>query len=521
MTYLRKHADFTYLCVMSLLGSGLLFYATATYGAGLPTDSAWYLSAAENLLRGGGLVTFDTSPLSAFPPLYTFLLAALSHLLALDVFLAGWYLNGVLHGVNIFLSGLLLKDVFSSRRVFFYFGVLILVFSPSFMRMHASLLTEPLFLTLMLLSIFAARSYVQRQDLKLIVWLGLLAALAPLLRFVGMSFILSGLAVILLVHWKNWRLLLQRGFLFGLVAAPPFVAWSYFFNYLQYGAFLYPSIPRAPDFWVNLSQAVRKVFYWFVPYRPLTSNGVLEALIFLLIVVLVMFVINRKKDWLAWLNRFREPLPLISLLYAGVYFIALTATANTPDHYALISDRYYAAIFFAILLVLFIGVETLVLPHMSYSNRAIQIGLLCLFFLWMNIPVMRTFEYVQKSHTNGEDGYNLYNTRAFHESELIIHAQKILQEDPEASFYSNIPAAVWFFTRHTMMPVPDKYGRWTKDEYKTKMAGWPYDKPGYVIWFDSDPFKIFYHPGDLYLIADIYPVYEVSDGTVYYVSARK
>ena len=265
MKFIRTNFDLIFLWLMSLIGVALVLSATSRYGAGLPSDSAWYISAADNLLRGKGLLQFDSSQLTAFPPLFTLLIAVLSRLLNMDVFIIGWILNVLLFGINILLSGLLIRKVFSPGSVYFYLGVMFTALSPSFLRMHASILTEPLFVTLMLGSIFIARKYLIKPDIKLIWGLGALAASAALLRFVGISLIASGFLIILLGFRRNWKQTLSHAMVFGLVSGIPIVSWLYFYNYRLFGAFLYPGNPRNANIKENFLQALRKIYYWFVP----------------------------------------------------------------------------------------------------------------------------------------------------------------------------------------------------------------------------------------------------------------
>jgi hypothetical protein len=60
----------------------------------------------------------------------------------------------------------------------------------------------------------------------------------------------------------------------------------------------------------------------------------------------------------------------------------------------------------------------------------------------------------------------------------------------------------------------------TKDEIKGVFAGWPYDKPGYYIWFEPDPFELFMPLKDLSLVADMEVVEKISDGMIVRVWAR-
>ena len=79
--------------------------ATSHYGSGVASDSVKYMAVAQNLLDGNGLVDHRGSPLLAWPPLYSMLLAGLSFITRLDVFVAGWYFNIFLLGLNLVLSG--------------------------------------------------------------------------------------------------------------------------------------------------------------------------------------------------------------------------------------------------------------------------------------------------------------------------------------------------------------------------------------------------------------------------------
>src|SRR5215216_5970785 len=92
------------LAVIAILLCGV---ATSRYGAGVSSDSTKYLSVAQNLLAGNGLYDHKGFPLLSWPPLYSIILAGLSGLTGMDVFVAGWYFNVFLFGLNVFLSGVI------------------------------------------------------------------------------------------------------------------------------------------------------------------------------------------------------------------------------------------------------------------------------------------------------------------------------------------------------------------------------------------------------------------------------
>jgi hypothetical protein len=157
--FFRKNFHLIFLFILSAAGIVLCTLATSKYGAGVAGDSIHYLSVAQNLLRGRGFIDYTDGPLILFPPLMSIILAGLAWVFKADVFIVGWILNIVLLGVNIFLSGLVLERIFPDRRVYFYISSMIVFTSASMLRMHASVLSDPLFFTMMLLFFLACEQY--------------------------------------------------------------------------------------------------------------------------------------------------------------------------------------------------------------------------------------------------------------------------------------------------------------------------------------------------------------------------
>lgn len=520
MMVVRQRLEYFFIITLSLAGTAIALLATSRYGSGLPSDAMRYIAFADNLLKGRGLIDYDQVRLLVFPPLFPGLLAVLSLVTGLDVFLVGWYLNIFLWGFNLFLTGLFLRQALSAMPLYFYLSFLVVVLSPSALLMHTSVLTEPLFLTFSLLLFFAGSAYGATRSLW--AWGAMLGIGigASLLRWAGMGHIVTAGLVILWAWRHHWRAGLLHAGAFGVFAFAPVTAWIYFYNYLPTGTLW--GIPSKGNVFVleNILQALRKMFYWFVPYRPLSVEGKLEPVFALFILLLILLILNRKQHWLAWGREYTRPLVLTASLFALINFVSTALMAQTADHRALSSDRYYALLLPSTLVFLALTFHHLIRPHLPLPNRWINVGLLFFFCLWLVLPFNRLIKYIDRSLQEGEAGYNLYNSRKYHESELIAQARVLLQQEPEAVLYSNIPAPVWFFTRHLMTYMIPRRAEWSWDDFKENMAGWPYDKAGYVLWFEDDPFKIFYTPGDLYRIAEIHPVYRAADGVLYYVSPR-
>jgi len=521
MALTRKQLDLVYLGLLAGLGVALAFYATSAYGAGLPTDGMRYISVAESLLKGQGFYDFDQGRLVWFPPLYPLIIAGASLVTRVDVFVVAWYLNVGLWGLNLFLSGWFLRKVFGPGSLYFYLASALVFLSPSALYMHTSVLTEPLFLTFSLLFFFAGSQYLEKKSFQALLWLTLLALGAALLRWAGMSHIVAGGVIVLLAWRNNFKMGALNAAVFGAGSFLPVAAWIYFHNYLPTGTLWGMSSQGNVFVLENLLQAVRKVTYWFIPYRPLLSpDGKTEAVLLLTVVVGLLLAINRPSHWLNWARAYRQPLTGVAMLFTLINFCATTFMAQTKDHRELASDRYYVQSLAFILVIGFLTFEHLIRPHLRFSARQIQIGLVVLVLLWSALPLVRLNKYLQASLQDGEAGYNLHNLRKYHTSDIIAQTKRIAAQEPEASLFSNLPAPVWFFVRKPLVRLIPQNRNWTKDDFKVAMDGWPGNQTGYIIWFTDDPYRVWYKPEDLSLVAELDPVYLGEDGVIYYVSAR-
>jgi hypothetical protein len=516
-----KNSDWIFLSFLSLAGIGLVFLATSKYGAGVAGDSIHYISVAGNLLNGKGFVDYTGGPLIWFPPLMPVLMAGLAWLFRADVFVVGWVLNALLWGLNIFLSGYFLRRIFLDRPVYFYLSTLIVFLSPSALTMHASVLSDPLFLTFALFFFITGEMYIERPNWRPFAALLVLAILAPLQRYSGFAQIVTGSLIVVYAHGRKILKGVPLAALFGVISALPIAMWVYLHNYLGYGTYWGTNNTAGADTTINILQSLRKIMYWFIPYRPLTKDGLVEPVVILGLIIVILLVINKLHNWWDWAKEFLRPAFVSALVLTFVYFTSSILNIQTGDHKSLFSDRYFVIILVPILALIFTTFDRLVLPHIHFRMDVLQAGMVILFLLWSAYPGYKIYKYLRESLTNGESGYNEYNIRVFHESETLAKVKALLEKEPDARLYSNIAPAVWFITRHEMTLPPAQDVKRTRDEIKAAFAGWPNDKPGYYIWFEPDPFELFMPLNDLYLVADMEVVEKAADGMIVRVWARK
>jgi hypothetical protein len=194
------------LLAIGLLGSAALL-RSSPYGLGLSSDTVAYVNGAENIAKGNGYATSSGSggfkPITGFPPMFSILLAPLS-LLGLDILLWSRLLIVGLFGLDIFLVGLLAYRITNST-FFSLLAALLLAVSDILLEVYVFLLSEPLFITLMLAAIYFFSKFFDNQRRVWLLLTGFLLGLASLTRLPGIWVLVCVILTILLfeTNWPN------------------------------------------------------------------------------------------------------------------------------------------------------------------------------------------------------------------------------------------------------------------------------------------------------------------------------
>jgi hypothetical protein len=517
MTTLSKNKFWIFLSALAVLAIILGGIVTSKYGAGISSDSTKYLSVAQNFVEGNGLIDHKGAPLLSWPPLYSMILAGLSLLTGLDVFVAGWYFNVFLLGLNVFLSGVIFYRVFSEKPFYAYLASLFVLLSISSLRIHADISSDPFYLTLTLGFLIAVDEYVKRRSYRAFAWMVLFSVLAPLQRYVGLAITVTAEIVILIENRKSIRTLLRDGFILGFLSVLPIAWWLLVHNMIMHGS-LWGLASQPVDVSANISLALTKMLHWFVPYLTFLMPLLMRPVIPLTVVALVLILFNWKsrENGRGWAQSFTSSSVYPTMVYAAVYFIALALTVITNDHRDLFSDRYYVILLVPTAIFILLTFDKLVLPRLSVSPRQIQTALILTFACWTIYPIYSTQEYLREASKVGEpSGANMFNNKNYHEMPMVAEMQKLRVEQPQESFYSNYVDAVWFYTRKPVSLLP-----FVNDDAMTVYAGWPYDKPGYIIWFEPNEYKHYLAPQKIAQFANVTLIYQGKDGEIYRVQAR-
>ena len=510
-----------YLSLLSVLGMTTVFLVTHRFGPGISTDGARYLSTAESLLEGHGFYDYLNLPLTQFPPLYSILIAGVSLITGMDVFLATQVLNILTFGLVIWLAGYFFYRIFPNELLFAYFGSAVFATSLSLIIMASNVLSDLLFLAFTLAFLILATKVLETGTRKSIILWGLIAAISPFQRYAGLALIFSGAIVLFFLFRENFsKGVLYAGF-FGFLAGLPILLWVFLHNYLQTGILF--GLRLSPVYFGNFLVTLEKAEHWFL---PATLTNLIPAWIILLVVLLVLFTGNRTSDWKRWLNRLASPSFLPGTIFFILYLLVLVFNVSYWEVRYPYMDRIHIIILPALLALIFLTIRELTPFYLKkFTPRKLQLLSIIVFLVWLSFPIYNIQKYMKKAFYQGDvSEFNMYNISVLRNSGIKEFLSSQTAADDQ-KLYSNYEAAAWFLTRHVITKLP--FGdvnekRVNAEEVLQQFPNWPgADGHGYVLWIKALSFKPYVlKPEQLTERADFQLLYSSKGGDIYLLTPK-
>jgi len=474
-----------FLAALAVVGSLLVWLATSSYGPGLSTDGARYLSTAESIAAGRGITDYLGLPLVNWPPLYPFILAAVSLMTGLDVLIAAQIVNILAFGAIIYLGGLLFERSLPGNWTFAVVASLVLATSLPLVEVSANVASDSMFLACVLLFLLAAQSYLHTRTGRGWWQLAALAVAACFLRYAGLALVFSGALIVAWAWRREWKRALAAGAAFGLASGAPLAAWALLHNLPANGTLLGTHRPALAL--TNFGLIFEKMAGWFIP-GSLVSPGV-GILIFALLLAGLLAASNQERR-AARIARLQDAALFPSLMFALMYGAMLVFTISTSEHQPLGSQRIHVVLLPVFLVLVGSALQNLP-PKLPGRMAGLPVRklLLAAFVVWLALPIYRLQAYVSASLENGDVSYyNLYNTRTLRQSDIVAHLQELeLGEDEKV--YSNNEAAAWFYLRRRIYRLP-RYDAEAGGELAAAMQtfdGWPApDEQARLVWFERE-----------------------------------
>jgi len=427
------------ILITCVLGVILILYQTR-YGLGTTGDSVHYLMGAQNVLDGNGFSRFsgggEIRPITMFPPFYSVILAGLK-LIGLDPNLGVRLLHSFLFGSNILLVAFLIFRYTRSHWASLIGASLILV-AKDLVFYHSFVLTEALFIFLILLIIFLLAQYLDTPRSFLLILASILLALASLTRYVGLSMTIAGIVSIVFLSRTSWRRRLLDCLIFGAISVAPAFLWMRR-NAALVGSAINRSFVYHPMS-MELIQAYRaEVSFWIVPRQLKLPHNIRKALMLLLMIPApVLFFLLDIKEKIV--NKHRSRLSFWTLpwilaffivSYIGVLFLNLTFLDAISDFNTV--PRYLVPVYVSAV-ILFVIIFHRILGR-GERWMILRVAVLAIGLLLIVLYALQTLAILQDTLSNiGYTGLKQQRPETVEMLESIEGSALIISNDPEMVF---------------------------------------------------------------------------------------
>lgn len=468
------------LTALAIAGFVGILLAT-THGIGLEPDSQAYIAGARSLAQGHGYAYTTPGggyrPIVVWPPVYSFVLS-LPGFFGFDPMGFARTLAAIVLASNVFLVGWLIRQEPAAGFWPPLLGATLILTSTDMLSMHIRVLSEPLFITTVLLGMLCTQRAITEGSRPLRYWAALIFGISAITRFAGLAFVGAGTIVVGLHLGHSWRKRIAESAAFFAVAVTPFLVWATRSRLLA-DSFTgretgwHPlGVPR----WRTLGNALS---CWLVPE---TSPNWLR----LVGLILVLLVLATTLVMLTGTSRVLEKPPAFArhLIIAAACYLALLIFVMTFIDPRLAFERRVMVPLYPVLTV----VVLTTLPHprvpLGPLHRVVLIVISLSALAWFGARAALWFR-VASSDAQGIAG------RRFKESETLALAKGYLPR-AECVYANNVPA-VYFHLGQAAYPVPRI---WDADQARADvrfsdetriMLGRLADSGGIVIWLYDLP----------------------------------
>ncbi|HEX6965536.1 MAG TPA: hypothetical protein VF166_07030 [Gemmatimonadaceae bacterium] len=425
----------------------IVWIATAPPGPGLDPDSASYLNAAESLVRHGALraPTFydwaspdSTEPLAHFPPGMPTALAiprALGASQPTAARLVEASAALVTAGSTLLLVGA------AAGPLAGVLAMLMLFATPAVLETHLSILSEPLFYALLVVTLTLM---VRAPDRPL--RYGITAAVGSLVRYAGIS--LVGAAVLwAFALGTTLRERVRRAAIAALPTLFGYGAWLARTKYETGGGVREVGVYHG--FMATVREGAATVAAWLAPSLDEGAVRTLVALVVLALLVALVVAAVRRRSIHDGATRRATSIPphrllAATLLLAGVYVTVVVLSRLFADGAIPFDNRILSPL---ILLVELAVVVSLAVWWRAPGTRALRVVAAAVLLAWWGASLASSWNDVSYMMENGSD----YGDVQWRTSPLVAWART---DGARCALFTNHPTALYFQAHRLVRGTP-------------------------------------------------------------------
>jgi hypothetical protein len=452
-----SRVTYYWLLFISLAAGVTLFFCTPA-GLGLTNDSAAYIGGARSILAGTGYsdVWLDSSleALTHYPPLLSLTLSGIG-LLGIDPYRGARLLNIFLFAANTGLIGLLGLRITKSQAAGIFLALLFAT-NAQLLKIHAYVLSEPLFLFFSLLSFLffdfsletRNSSFVTRYALLVT---GLLTGLAFLTRYSGLALVATFLVSIFLFQpvWRS-RFIKIAQFLAGTL--PPIAAW-FIRNALVAASATNRTFQSHPILLKNIRFGLRNFSQFLTPFENvqnwLFTSGFLTGLLVVIGSVLLVWLVYRSHSLLL-VNSPTQPLIFTTVLYTFGYLGAVLFSMSFFDASTKFQHRILSPLYVSSLVLLVAILDDTARNAKFFKPPLARFAPVAVYFIVLVSLGFSTFDF-QRTVSDLREAGQGYASWKWRDSIVMADLKKL---PADVAIYTNTPPAVYLVLGRPSRVIP-------------------------------------------------------------------
>jgi hypothetical protein len=442
--------------IISILGGYLIFRATF-WGPWAFSDSAAYISAARNIQAGKGAIILNsngsTTRVTEFPPLFPFILSFLTPKNGDFIEIARW-LNIILFSISIFALGSICL-IASESLILSLLASILIAISPLMVDTFSGFMSEPLFITMLLLLVFLFLLFLKFQKSTFLISAIIISLLIPLTRYAGILFVICISICLLWFRNKIKQKLVKFVPLYILISLTPIGLWFLDqYNTLNKvgGKRFAINLELIKSIFQSIFQEIKVIGNW-IPYSGIYPFENLNKLIIasfsgLFLIIIAFGLINSFKNPKdkKWDSIFLLQI-CVFFLVAYLIFIGLTHSVSIPK--IDIIDRMMAPIYPILVLILLSSFVQIPYEKMSWI---IKVCSLIVAIITIRFYAISTLKEVEILHTEGKG----YTSQQYQQSGIL---EKLTSLPEDQNSISNFASFVLFHTNRFPLQVDQFHNR--------------------------------------------------------------
>lgn len=313
-----------YDAVLVAVAGFFLIQALCAYGGiGISPDSVVYISTAQNVRDHAVVNDFTNMPVMDFPVLYPIFLGGVLKLTGSKVLNFGPVLDGLLFATVIILSGRIMRRFTQVNRLYKLLLLVFIALSPCLLEVYSMIWSETLYLLLTVVFIIAAHHYFQTHTIRALLGMAIVAALACVTRYAGVSLAALGGLLLLCDGRMKWGgRKLGHMALYGAVSLS-LLALNLYRNMRLTQTLTGYREPGLTPFSTNIHDFGSVLCDWLPFFNERYQAASVVAVLFILLITgIFVWRLVRRRDFFSFNN--------LALSYFVVYagFILATATVS-------------------------------------------------------------------------------------------------------------------------------------------------------------------------------------------------